>query len=1701
VHATNFNPNRTSSEILYMSKHLINKTILEWNSSALTMALVLTIIMLSGCGGAGKDEGGYQDDESPPVASAQVIGLGLPVSGTSDTYSTRANTEVQLTGKNSAGSAAPVLYFSWEQIDNSGYAVELIERTTNAVVFDAPNVAAETTLSFLLTITDANNNIDSATVHVNVEPVGDVDQFLVHPSINNKTFEVLAALQEGTNTGDVQQPFTLTLTTVVHWRNQVGELDQLEVSSAVINSAFPASFSTALGYDPLVEPRNPRLSFPIPTLDTDEINKNFEDSNRQRRIEPYETDSVYAELQVEISSNSGANFELIALDVDGVQIDLADLLFASKSDQRARSSNVASAQNLQNRSLIQTWNGESSTSISVTNLRDQLGLENAISSNNYYSLLDPTGAYESFQSWGMYAGFLDSNGAKISDSSIASALYLNNYDLGFGREMYVRTDSLGNVFSYVVNYPTLEQGIEKRGEFAIVAMEYSDNPDTSSSNEKIVKFYVFVPDERTGDFTRVNSINFDGRGEKYVPGVCGGCHQGYASGKKFTVAADADIGATFLPWDLDAFLYAKATDTSQVEPTLDIDSFSTALLDQYSRENQEASLKAFNLAVLATYKNDSIRNASAIEMIHGWYGDKEMAPPIDQLPDNTTFDGSYVPTSWGGQDVLYHQVFAKHCRMCHLQVADEENNFDSYSEFIGNTLLKNYVYEQGRMPLARLAMDRFWSGYNGTSTSADEDKPVDILRAHLEGLGQTIPTFPGLPVPTFTISNLTPTIDDIVTIDATGSLFAESYLWQFSDQPVTSSINVDNGTEVIGSFSPDVPGGVYNVQLTATNENGISESTTQSITVTNRSPIAECLAADTSGLQSSGLLESIPIVSALAMESLGDGQVQLSSVDDGTLGSLTIDVGNLTVSYQLFDPFERGIDTVYYQLDDGDGSLSSTSATCSSVPAIGFGSISIDSSPSGTLVPVNVSAVTDDVNNTSEISVSWSAPTGINPEGYKLFRDAVEIAALTTTEYTDTGLVDDTSYAYTVTSIIGSDSSNSSASASATTAVLSPNSLVGSAIDTQQIDLSWSAPVGNVTQYHVYRDNIEIATSIITSYSDTDLTAGTEYTYMITASDTVQESAPSDSTAVTVIPLPPSNVVGTRDAVNDSSEIDLVWDVPSSGIFDTYRIYRNGVAIATPTVTTFADTGLTPYTDYTYQISTIAGGEESTTATSNKVRTAAVGTTEPTGLLAAVNATNDATQIDLAWTGPTGYTADTFTVLRDGNEIASSIATNSYSDTSLVNNTSYTYTVKAVYNDEVSIASPPAITSTLSLTPSAPNATVVDTGRIDLSWSSPVANATSYEVFRNGGSIGTTTNTTLSDTGLTAGTQYSYTLRATQSSDQGDISPATLATSAPNAPTNIAASTTDSTNIALSWTAASGNVDSYAIYRGGSLVGSSNGTSFNDTGRTPGTLYSYLVRSVRNSQESADSNTDSTTTTPNAPTSVSASYDTGNKTSRIVVSWSAPSGGVSSYIVYRDDTEVGTPSTNSFTDTGLISGTQYSYAIRSVSGGEESSLTGAVDGSTVPSAPDGVAATADSTTQITVSWNAVSGDSPTYTIFQDNVAKLSTSNTSEPIDGLNNYTAYSFTVKATTNTLLSDVSDPASQTTKVSYANNVLPTCAGCHAAASHFEPGNASVKFPACMANDCDGVAGDGVMEYTETSPEYLMIDSWISEGESTAN
>jgi fibronectin type 3 domain-containing protein len=212
----------------------------------------------------------------------------------------------------------------------------------------------------------------------------------------------------------------------------------------------------------------------------------------------------------------------------------------------------------------------------------------------------------------------------------------------------------------------------------------------------------------------------------------------------------------------------------------------------------------------------------------------------------------------------------------------------------------------------------------------------------------------------------------------------------------------------------------------------------------------------------------------------------------------------------------------------------------------------------------------------------------------------------------------------------------------------------------------------------------------------------------------------------------------------------------------------------------------------------------------------------------------------------------------------------------------------------------------------------------------------------------------------------------------------------PGIPTGVTATTESSSSITVSWSSVSEAVG-YYVYRSTSAsgtyssLGSSSSTSYSDTGLSANTAYYYKVSAYNSYGEGSQSSYASRTTAPDTPTGVTATASSFN----ITVSWSSVSG-ATSYYLYRSTsasgtyTRVATPSTTSYTNTGLSAGTTYYYKVSAYNGsGEsaESSYTSATTSATAPGTPTGVTATATSPNTITVNWSSVPGATGYYIYY------------------------------------------------------------------------------------------------------------------------
>ena len=428
-------------------------------------------------------------------------------------------------------------------------------------------------------------------------------------------------------------------------------------------------------------------------------------------------------------------------------------------------------------------------------------------------------------------------------------------------------------------------------------------------------------------------------------------------------------------------------------------------------------------------------------------------------------------------------------------------------------------------------------------------------------------------------------------------------------------------------------------------------------------------------------------------------------------------------------------------------------------------------------VPSNIQSPWQTV---TSVRLTWDPSYDqVGTTGYRVYRNGVLVASPSGTSYTDSGLNPNVSYSYYLTAF---DAANNVSSASTTvpfstlpdtTAPSVPTNIQATDRQLFSIDLSWDASTDNhmVSGYRVYRDGVLIASPTGTTYSDTGLNYNTEYDYSVAAVDPTGNVSLLGDFTVSTLPDTTAPSVPTNIQATDRQlfSIDLSWDASTDDVATTgYRVYRDGVLIASPTGTTYSDTGLSYNTSYDYQIrSADASGNISAYSTTLNESTLP-DVTAPSIPLNLVSSAQTVKTISLSWDASTDDVATTgYRVYRDGVLIASP-ASNTYVDANLDPDTPYDYYIRAFdESGNVSSASTTVPFSTLPDTtaPSVPTniqATDRQLFSIDLSWDASIDDVatTGYRVYRDGVLIASPTGTTYSDTGLSYNTSYSYTIEA-----------------------------------------------------------------------------------------------------------------------------------------------------------------------------------------------------------------------------------------------------------------------------------------------------------------------------------------------------
>ena len=167
---------------------------------------------------------------------------------------------------------------------------------------------------------------------------------------------------------------------------------------------------------------------------------------------------------------------------------------------------------------------------------------------------------------------------------------------------------------------------------------------------------------------------------------------------------------------------------------------------------------------------------------------------------------------------------------------------------------------------------------------------------------------------------------------------------------------------------------------------------------------------------------------------------------------------------------------------------------------------------------------------------------------------------------------------------------------------------------------------------------------------------------------------------------------------------------------------------------------------------------------------------------------------------------------------------------------------------------------------------------MDLTWTASTDNigVTAYDIYVDGVYNATSTTNSITITGLTASTTYSFTVLAKDaagntSAQSAAVNGTTTApdTIAPTVPTNLVTSNPSSTTMDLTWTASTDNVGvtAYDIYVDGVYNATSTTNSITITGLTASTTYSFTVLA-----KDAAGNTSAQSAPVNGTTTAASTY-------------------------------------------------------------------------------------------------------------------------------------------------------------------------------------------------------------------------------------
>ena len=438
------------------------------------------------------------------------------------------------------------------------------------------------------------------------------------------------------------------------------------------------------------------------------------------------------------------------------------------------------------------------------------------------------------------------------------------------------------------------------------------------------------------------------------------------------------------------------------------------------------------------------------------------------------------------------------------------------------------------------------------------------------------------------------------------------------------------------------------------------------------------------------------------------------------------------------------------------------------------------------------------------------------------------------------------------------------------------------------------------------------------------------------------------------IPAAPRVTIGNS---SDSGKPKLTWAaVDGAAKYEIYRSTQQSTGyslLGTTTSTSYVNTGAAVGTTYYYKVRAV--NSAGTSAYSNIVSGRAKAAI-PAAPRVTIGNSSASGKPQLTWAAVDGaakYEIYRSTQQSTGFTLLGTTTSTSYVNTGAAVGKTYYYKVRALNVDGAAGAYSSTVSGAAkAVAPAAPTVTMTysDGGKPKLTWSA-VSGAASYRVYRSESRgtgyslLGTTTSTSYVNTGAAVGKTYYYRVKAVNSagtSAYSNIVSGTARTPAPAAPVLKGGTSSASGKPQLTWAAVDGAAK-YDVYRSNSAdgtfskVGSTDKTTYVNTGAVQGVTYFYKIRAVGASGASGFSNTVAIHVAGviKAPAAVVLSGIKADAAG-ITVTWKATANADTYNVLRRDASNTAWKviargvSGTSYKDTTVARGVMYSYTVQGV---------------------------------------------------------------------------------------------------------------------------------------------------------------------------